>query len=55
MVEDPLEPDVERKFEADASHSLICGIPHQPEAFLEAIQDMLVECVTEKHPTQDQD
>lgn len=51
IVEDPLAADQQKGYEADASHSLICGLPHNPPERRQAIQDMIAECVINKYPT----
>lgn len=50
IVEDPLAADQQR-YEADPSHSLICGLPHNPPERRQALQDMIAECVINKYAT----
>lgn len=48
FVEDPLDKDGE--FDADPSHCLICGIPHDPPERKQALQDMIAETIVALHP-----
>lgn len=50
ILEDPLDPDPQEGYEADPSHSLICGVPHDPPERRQAIQDMIAECVINTYP-----
>ncbi len=52
MIEDPLDLDPQNGFnEADPSHSLIYGVPHDPPERREAIQDMIAQRVIATHRT----
>lgn len=51
FVEDPIEAS--ENHEADPSHSLICGVPSEPDELRMAIQDMIAECITAKYPAKE--
>jgi len=51
IVEDPLDADPQGGHAADPSHSLICGLPNDPPERVEALQDMIAECVIKTYPT----